>query len=166
MNPLLKLSHTQSATNLKNQLALTSTNNIPCDLRIVNIRTMQKNAQEEPKPNQVGLILHKLVFDDCSTSSPSSNAPFVELPKRLQEVCLKAAQLNRQDASSEALQFRDIFKFLSDEFKLKYSLEISRTHLSMGARSGDAKQFVVSEDEKVVSYLDPMSIEAFRISIA
>jgi alpha-mannosidase II len=46
----------------------------PCDLRLVNLRSMQ-NVNEEPLKNQVGLILHRIVRDDCKAAESSLSCP-------------------------------------------------------------------------------------------
>jgi alpha-mannosidase II len=105
----------------------------PCDLRLVNLRTMQ-TPNEEPIPNEVGLILHRIVYDDCQHGSQINN------------VC---------NLENKILSFEDLFNFVNKND----NIDISNTYLTFSAKDSSK----VQQKEPIIKYVQPMQIEAFRV---
>jgi alpha-mannosidase II len=120
--------------------------NSPCDLHLLNLRTMQQGVNEEPSKNEVGLILHRVSYDDCASGS------FIQIPEYISSECS-----NREAARSYS--FADFFSFLSKENMDK--LEIKSTLLTLAKNHSYS---LISKSDQLLSRVQPMQIEAFRVN--
>ena len=137
-----------SKESIKTDLILSNKNKkYPCDLRLVNIRTMQ-TRDEKPLANDVGLIFHRIVFEDC----PSS--PFAQLSSYYINQC--SSDDNNQ------FSFDDFFDFFSrdDKSTLKVA-NITNTLLTLQRKSDSQSKL---KTDNILDHLQPMQIEAYRIN--
>ena len=133
LNPIVKL---VSSSGSVRQSRTFVGQKMPCDLRLVNMRTMQ-TKNEEPVKNEVGLILHRIAYEDCS----GSNA--VEMSEYFKDVCI----------SSENTKFEQLFVD-AKTFSLK------QTYLTLIEKNNNQ---VVKSDDLVFDFVEPMQIEAFMV---
>ena len=108
----------------------------PCDLRLINLRSMQ-TPNEEPLPNEVGLILHRIVYDDCVQHVSQTN-----------NICT---------IENKILSFEDLFNFISN--KSNNNIDISHTYLTFSEKESTK----IQQKEPIIKYVQPMQIEAFRV---
>ena len=157
LNPLVKL--ITSNRNVKDSVELLSGKRVfPCDLRLINMRTMQKEVKtggdegeiESPMSNEVGLILHRIPYEDC----PS--APFVQLSSTLLSEC--------SNDNYNQLSFGDLFGFLSEEGGGVEIKTIENTLLTLHTPKvlRDDEEPVTSR-EYILNHVQPMQVEAFRV---
>ncbi len=134
-----------------------SSKKFPCDLHLVNMRTMQ-NENEEPLKNEVGLILHRNVYEDC----PS--APFVQLSSYLVGEC--------DNDEYSKFKFQDFFEFLDTKVldqnkqdKLIYeTMNVRQTILTLANLDNESRLTKqLKRSDYVLNSIQPMQIEAFRI---
>jgi alpha-mannosidase II len=156
LNPLVKL--ITSNRNVKDSVELLSGKRVfPCDLRLINMRTMQKEVKtgggggegedESPMSNEVGLILHRIPYEDC----PS--APFVQLSSTLLSEC--------NNDNYNQFSFGDLFGFLSEEVKIK-TIENTLLTLHTPKVLRDDEE-PVTNGEFILNHVQPMQVEAFRV---
>jgi hypothetical protein len=156
LNPLVKL--ITPNRNIKDSVDLMSGKRVfPYDLRLINMRTMQKEVQtaggeeEEdiPMRNEVGLILHRIPFEDC----PS--APFVQLSSTLLSEC-------NNDNYNE-FSFGDLFGFMNEGVGVEIKT-IENTLLTLHTPKvlRDDEEPVTSK-EYILNHVQPMQVEAFRV---
>ena len=155
LNPVTKLilSNNQAKI-LPSVLLLSEKKRFPCDLRLVNMRSMQTN-KEEPKPGEVGLILNRLVYEDC----PS--APYVQLPSYVFTKC----------ANDNNFNFEDYFDFftrtLSQKGGFGSSINVTLTYLDFSSKrvdlNEDEMQMSIKNTEPLLNCIQPMNIEAFKV---
>lgn len=152
INQVTKLYLKNGEEKIKNDLVLSNKNKkYPCDLRLVNMRTMQ-TRDERPLANEVGLILHRIVFEDC----PSS--PYAQLSSYYINQCNSDNQFN----------FEDFFEFFTrnDKTTLKIN-NITNTYLTLQKRSDSlsaASLQLKQKTDNILDHLQPMQIEAYRIN--
>jgi hypothetical protein len=118
--------------------------NYPCDLHLLNLRSMQKDANEEPLSGEVGLILHRVNHDDCAAGS------FIETLDFLNQYC------SAQDAS--AYKFEDFFDFLGKDNLKK--MVVKNTLLTLASNYSFTFS---SKSDSIISRVQPMQVEAFRV---
>ncbi|CAF1039636.1 unnamed protein product [Brachionus calyciflorus] len=132
LNPIVKMlaksDSVKSSRNFVNR-------NQPCDLRLVNLRTME-GSNEEPLKKEVGLIVHRIPYDDCSTGNS------VELSEYFKSEC----------ANSASVKFQDLFVETND-FKVK------QAYLSLSEKNSE----FIKRDSLIYNFVQPMQIEAFRL---
>jgi len=151
LNPLLKLNvknDYQIAMNANRQF-VDSLNVPPCDLHLVNLRTMQTDG-EQPTKKEVSVIFHRMAYDDCNTPISTQHA-FVDSSSFIKYQC----------SNENNFSFKDFFSFLNNS-----SLKVSNTFLTLTPKdvfTEDDFYFIRSGD-KIVKYVQPIHIEAFRIN--
>ena len=157
LNPSTTLILNNDQAKIHSKVNLLNEKKFPCDLRLVNMRTMQTSS-EEPKSGEVGLILHRLVYEDC----PSS--PFVQLPSYVFNKCASANNFN----------FDDYFSFVEMKLKEKgvkegflQGLNVTSTYLDLIEKNIDLSEYDVQlnlkTNEPVLNSVQPMQIEAFKV---
>jgi hypothetical protein len=156
LNPLVKL--ITPNRNIKDSVDLMSGKRMfPCDLRLINMRTMQKEVKtggeeedDSPMSNEVGLILHRIPYEDC----PS--APFVQLSSTLLSEC--------NNDNYNQFSFGDLFGFLSEEGGGVEIKTIENTLLTLHTPKvlRDDEEPVTSR-EYILNHVQPMQVEAFRV---
>ena len=153
VNQVTKLHLSKPTEQIKNELILSNKNKkYPCDLRLVNMRTMQ-TKDERPQNKEVGLILHRIVFEDC----PSS--PYAQLSSYFINQC----------SSDNQFTYEDLFEFFSrsnEKETLKIS-NITNTYLTLQKRdeiSSTSALYVKQKTDNILDHLQPMQIEAYRIN--
>jgi len=122
----------------------------PCDLRLVNMRTMQ-NKNEEPLRKDVGLIIHRVPYEDCSS------VPYVELTSYVLDKC--------KNLPNDKFTFEDLFEFLatspsSTSTNNQSIKKISNTYLTLVHKEHSNR---LDKSNAIVHFVQPMHIEAFRI---
>jgi hypothetical protein len=154
LNPLVKL--ITPNRNIKDSVDLMSGKRVfPCDLRLINMRTMQKEVktggegEDSPMSNEVGLILHRIPYEDC----PS--APFVQLSSTLLSEC--------NNDNYNQFSFGDLFGFLSEGGGVEIKT-IENTLLTLHTPKvlRDDEEPVTSK-EYILNHVQPMQVEAFRV---
>ena len=123
----------------------------PCDLRLLNMRTMQ-TSDEEPLSNQVGLLLHRLV--------DGGHRPLGLYPNKfVQEAC----QLDTAGhEASKAMSFQDLFADISRQ--RQRPVRVESTWLTLAAKSAaEQDEATVLKEDLVLKHVQPMQIEAFRL---
>lgn len=146
LNPIIKMVLNKKNTDIFEHKSFSNpSKKYPCDLRLLNLRTMQKN-NIEPMSNEVGVLFHRIVYDDCQTSQLSSY---------MQSQCSDQDQYN--------FSFEDFFHFLKPYNTLD-DLKIIHTYLTFTPKSGDVTDKVPKKSDYILSYIQPMQIEAFRIN--
>jgi alpha-mannosidase II len=139
INPIIKMIANQKINEKDINLL---TNPLPCDIRLVNLRTMQTSS-ETPQKNSVGVILHRLINkNDCSDHESASAGNFIR----------------KQCNKNKKFSFKNFF-----QFKQYSSIDIKNTHLSFTLKAKD-DDIVIREAEPIVNYVQPMQIEAFQVS--
>lgn len=142
LNPVVKLvQKTPTAVSAFKKFP-SSKQSFPCDLRLVNMRSMQ-TGNEEPIPGHVGLILHRVAYEDC----PST--PVVQLSSYLQSQC--------DGAHSNKFKFEDFFEPSQKGFS------IANTYLTLGLKHKN-ENLLVNKNDAVLNFIQPMQIEAFRVN--
>ena len=119
-----------------------TTRKYPCDLHLVNLRTMQGD-NEEPMANQVGLILRRVVFEDCL------GAPFVQLPGYVHANC--------DNEIYTRFKFLDFFTFLDESVE---KMQVESTLLTLAKNTTLSR---LKKTDYVLNFVQPMQIEAFKI---
>jgi alpha-mannosidase II len=122
-----------------------SIKNYPCDMHLVNLRTMQRDVSEEPSSNEVGMILHRINYDDCVSGS------FIRMPDYINSYCTS------QD--SRNYSFQDFFYFLGKE--RSENLVVKNTLLTLAKNHSYT---LMSKLDSFISRVQPMQIEAFRVN--
>jgi hypothetical protein len=120
----------------------------PCDLRLINMRTMQ-NKNEEPLRKDVGLVIHRVPYEDC----PS--APFVQLTSYVLDKC--------KNLPNDNFTFEDLFDFLASSPSSTNSQsikKISNTYLTLVHKENSNN---LDKSLPIEHFVQPMQIEAFRI---
>jgi hypothetical protein len=156
LNPLVKL--ITPNRNIKDSVDMLSGKQVfPCDLRLINMRTMQKEVktgggdegEDRLMSNEVGLILHRIPYEDC----PS--APFVQLSSTLLSEC-------NNDNYNE-FSFGDLFGFMNDGGGVEIKT-IENTLLTLHTPKvlRDDEEPVTSK-EYILNHVQPMQVEAFRV---
>jgi hypothetical protein len=128
---------------------------LPCDLRLINMRTMQKEVktgnegEDVPMSNDIGLILRRIPYEDC----PS--APFVQLSSTLLSEC--------NNDNFNQFSFGDLFEFLSEGGGVEIKT-IENTLLTLHTPKvlRDEEEPVTSR-EFILNHVQPMQVEAFRV---
>jgi hypothetical protein len=153
LNPLVKL--ITPNRNIKDSVELLSGKQVfPCDLRLINMRTMQKEVktggeeEDSPMTNEVGLILHRIPYEDC----PS--APFVQLSSTLLSEC--------NNDNYNQFSFGDLFGFLSEGGVEIKTIENTLLTLNTPKVLRDDEEPVTSR-EYILNHVQPMQVEAFRV---
>jgi alpha-mannosidase II len=136
--PVVKLLHTNSDHETVNEMSFSS-KKYPCDLHLVNMRTMQTES-EEPKKNEVGLMLHRMVYDDCPNS-------FLHLSSFFYYEC----------KFSNKYQFEDFFAFVGYQTS---SLVVKSTLLTLNNYTST----LINKYDDIISRLEPMHINAFLVN--
>lgn len=98
-----------------------------------------QNEREEPLTNDVGLILHRVVFNDCQETLQNDNIN---------------GNICRND--DKILSFQDLFEFTATN-----SMDISNTFLTFAEKN--IPSIKCEQKEPIVKYVQPMQIEAFRV---
>jgi alpha-mannosidase II len=138
--PIVKLVVTNGNFEMVNEMAFSS-KKYPCDLHLVNMRSMQ-TQREEPRRNEVGLILHRMVYDDCSHA-------FIGLPRYIMKNCMNSLEF----------KFQDFFEFLGSAYK---SMRVSNRLLTF--RKKRVSTSLIQKDDFVLKLIEPMQIEAFLVN--
>lgn len=153
MNPIMKI----VPANVRDKIVdsrnlLNDQMSYPCDMRLVNLRTMQ-TSDNQPKEREIGLIMHRVLYEDC----PS--APYVKLPPGLITRC--------ESEKSDDFSFRNFFDFFLAQQK-KAELRIEKTFLTLTSKSSAAsnQKFIIDNTDSMNSHVQPMQIEAFKINFA
>jgi alpha-mannosidase II len=115
----------------------------PCDLHLINMRTMQNGVSEEPMSGEVGLIFHRVSFEDCASG------PFVQLSNYIHSDC-------SSDEYSK-FKFEDFFQFM-DKSAEKMSLESTLLTLAKNTTLAFLKK-----SDYLLNHIQPMHIEAFKV---
>lgn len=126
-----------------------ASSSFPCDLHLVNMRTMQ-NKNEEPLKNELGLILHRAPYEDCPA------APYVQLPGFVHTQC----------GDNNQFRFQDFFGYLNPDFdqdsvSILDKLSIRRTLLTLNNQTTLEK---LGKTDYILRSIQPMQIEAFRLT--
>ncbi len=114
----------------------------PCDLHLLNLRTMESRSEDSTK-KEVGLILHRPHFGYGSSES------FIKLPH----------YIKNSECGGQEYSLGDFFCFLDEETQKNFV--IKNTLLNM-ASNYSVK--LISKSDRVLDRIQPMQIEAFRIS--
>lgn len=156
LNPVVKLVAKSSSTPsliMSNRSFLKKKKTFPCDLRLINMRSMQKYETSTAAKtdhafsiNQVGLIFHRVAYEDC----PS--APLVQLNSALLNEC--------NNENYNEFSFGDLFSFVNT-FE---SMRVESTLLTLHTPKilADDEQALTHKDF-ILSHVQPMQIEAFRV---
>ena len=151
INPVVKLILNKDEQVMKKSLILGNQkkNNYPCDLRLVNLRTMQ-TSNEQPQKNEVGLILHRVAYEDCVSNQ------LIQLPSPMQTRC---------SGESSKMSFQDFFEFFSrDNQTALVNMKIKNTYLTLQTKTTTLEQ-PPSKSDPILDYVQPMQIEAFKIKL-
>lgn len=141
MYPLVRLAHTKQDESIHMERKFAK-KEYPCDLHLINMRSMHDTDQEEPFKNEIGLILHRTVYhEECPTSSP------VKISEFIQQEC----------KSREPFSFNDLFDFIDTS-----DLSISHTLLNLAKNDSNTRP---TSDDTILRYIQPMQIEAFRVRV-
>lgn len=141
--PLIKLKVIKQASSFADKSFLSKSP--PCDLHLVNLRTMQAGKEkEEPGKGDIGLILFRMP-NEASCESIKS---YVEASPYTKSIC---------DAHSEDFKFENL---IDPENKL--NIKIKNTILTLAA---DSELAVYEKSSVVLDTIQPMQIEAFRLKI-
>ena len=158
LNPVVKLALGQQTAEIVSEQHLVHKNrNLPCDLRLVNLRTMQ-TREEKPLPAQVGLIIHRVPYEDC----PS--APIIQLSSYVHKQC--------DTEKDNQLTFGELFDFFGKAYetwspkKPEISLNISNTFLTLAPKNLINPKTPISKADPIHNYVQPMQVEAFRITFS
>lgn len=116
---------------------------------LVNLRTFQ-DANEVPMSNQVGLILHRIAHEECSTGSAVQSTSY----------------MNSQCSSSSGFSFSDFFEFFSrmangSNASSVNDMKISSTYLTLRDKDENVD---VNPKELILKYVQPMQVEAFKVN--
>ena len=139
INPIVKLILNNDESTVKSNIKLSKSEGFSCDLRLVNMRTMQQ-LNEEPEENKVGLIIHRLSHEDCQES-------FVKEP---------SGQTNSKCNTSSNTKFSDFFGVIETE-----SMHVESTYLTLQTKEALAKKDL--SDDLVSDHVEPMQIEGFKL---
>lgn len=145
ISPVAKLI-LQNKIELVKDIKLDGQKKYPCDLRLVNMRTLQ-TADEKPEPNEIGLILHRIAHEECS--------PVVESTNYIQSQCASSS-------GSGSVSFSDFFSGSSSGSSM--DMKISSAYLTMRTKEGKEEKRIEGK-ELVVAHVQPMQIEAFKINL-
>jgi hypothetical protein len=157
MSQILSFDLTNSVTklflnnkeNIKDLILSNKNKKYPCDLRLVNMRTMQ-TKHEKPMSDDVGLIFHRIVFEDC----PSS--PFVQL---------SSYYINQCGSNDNKFSFDDFFEFYIRDQKIAIQVtNVTHTYLTLQKKEIDSQKIAIKTSNNILDHLQPMQIEAFRVS--
>lgn len=149
LNPMIKLKVVKDQVSIHPETSFVDTKirQPPCDLQLVNMRTMQ-NEREEPLPNEVSVILRRLAYDDCSSSFSR-----VDVASFAQYQCRSGADFSFQDFFSS---------FLDDSIVGK--MKVSNLLLVLAENDEQERRGRVLRKENVIKYVQPIQIEAFRVN--
>jgi alpha-mannosidase II len=134
LNPIIKIVSLSNETNFFRKKSFIN-QNIPCELKLINMRSMQSNKKNEPLKHEIGLILHRLISDDCSFNNNST------------KMCMNNGQ--------EETSFSNLFQIFNTNSKLK----VESTQLDLG--STNSKRLTLKDT--LNSLIQPMEIKAFKI---
>lgn len=164
LNPIIKMNNAGGGK-LKSSESLMPVD-VPCDLRVLNVRTMQKSVNE-PKENNFGLVLHRLVanqlMSDCS-STQTATVLVSELPRFYKQKCASN--------KSSLFTFIDLLSYFSQrladankradvvvENTLLTLTSLRAEHVEVNKRLRERKNAI-----KVLDLIEPMQIEAFIVT--
>jgi alpha-mannosidase II len=136
--PIVKLVVTHGNHEMTKEIRFSS-KEYPCDLHLVNMRTMQTRG-EEPRKNEIGLILHRMAYDDCSDA-------FIDLPRK---------NLDCQLLDNKNFLFADFFSF--KRAQNNFSIFVESTFLNFAKKS-----IRTSVTGFVNDNIKPFNLEAFQI---
>jgi hypothetical protein len=114
---------------------------MPCELRLLNMRTFQK-SEGKPFKNQVGLTLHRLLVDDCWTSFNNATKS---------QMC----QINYP--TDGQIDFGTFFEHLIPAERLL----VQDTQLNFATKDSHKK---ILANEPIKNLIEPMEIKAFKIN--
>jgi alpha-mannosidase II len=134
----------EGTTALNTPLVLTN-KKYPCDMHMVNMRTMQAGMSEEPVAGEVGLTLHRVTYEDCPA------APYVQLSNYIHTEC-------DAEALSSKFKFEDMFQFMGAS-----ALERMTVRHSLLTLAKNTTLAVLKKSEYVLNHVQPMQVEAFKI---
>jgi alpha-mannosidase II len=140
--PVVKVVLANEDASIMSRLSLTQ-KKYPCDLHLINMRTMQNGASEEPMPGLVGLILHRVTYEDCTSANS------IQLSSYIQSDC-------NGDENSR-FRFEDFFEFMEKSVE-KMSLENTLLTLAKNTTLN-----VLKKSDSVLNHIQPMHIEAYRV---
>lgn len=151
INPIIKLVSNQpdkdnAEIKLKN-INLTTRKSFPCDLRLVNLRTMQKK-NEQPLENEVGLILHRIAHAECPSNQAVKENNFIK---------------NQCSSGFSKLSFIEFFEYFIETGSFN-ELKISSTYLTLQNKE-TSKNKIVDPNDMILSHIQPMQIEAFKVNL-
>ena len=119
------------------------TKRVPCDIHLVNLRIMQ-TSNEEPRNNEVGMILFRMPYDDCVDKKATSIKP----SKYIESLC-------ENEDQGDKFKFSDFFHF--------FNYEMIRIHNTLLNFEKNEKALTkLNSSNFVLDYVQPMQIEAFR----
>ena len=148
LNPLMKLIASNETPNepiLDSIQFMSETKVFPCDLRLVNMRTMSASESDEPETNKVGLIFHRVPYEDC----PS--APFVQLSSTLLSQC--------NNDNYNQFSFGDLFKG-KEIGQMKIESTLLTLHTPKVLADDEAP---LTSKDFILNHVQPMQVEAFRV---
>ena len=135
LNPIIKLVSLSKEEKFVERKSFISPN-LPCDLKLINLRSMQSDETNEPIKNELGLILHRLISEECSFDN-------------LTKMCFKHIK--------RSTSFRDFFQKSTNKSD---NLKVQKTQLDLSSiNSRD-----ISLDHSILSLIQPMEIKAFKIN--
>ena len=138
------------------------------------MRTMQKTtSSEEPEQTEVGLILHRVPYEDCQS------APFVQLPSYVYNMCSSGVGGGADEVDFN-FSFGDFFQFFDRDDESASSkqspnrrsplvvsstrMNISSSYLTLQRRRSEASPSAeIKHSDSILDFVQPMQIEAFRI---
>ena len=117
-----------------------------------------QTRDEKPLPAEVGLILHRVPYEDC----PS--APIIQLSSYVHKQC----DIERDNQ----LTFGELFDFFGRAYE-QYNpktpdmkLNITNTLLTLTPKNLINPKAPISKADPVHNYVQPMQVEAFRITFS
>lgn len=128
---------------LPTNLKIIDKNLIPCDIRVLNLRTMQ--TQNEQPSNLVGVIMHRLAYNCKSielTAITGQNNYCLNSPK------------------SSQFSFNTLFSSISKMHEIKKTY---LTFLSYNNSSSTNTDDLIREDQSILELIQPMQLQAFQI---
>jgi alpha-mannosidase II len=158
LNPILKLILVNSKAGEAEGVVLESkknflNKNVPCDLHLVNMRSMQSAKKEtlEAASNEVALILHRYVYDDCSNTQSATSSASIEPSNRIKAQC---------SSSTNKFTFQDMFTYL--DASVLDGMQIKKAHLTLTLNENE-NDATIQKTDLIFQYNQPMQIEAFRV---
>lgn len=152
--PLVKLLVTQPSISIRPERKFAE-KQYPCDLHLVNFRTMQReqvtfNGVEKPIIGQTALILHRLPYDENENCFNRRNT-------------VKASTFYTDYCQLKNFFFANFeFKSFFDSFVNTASMRVQSCLLNLNDRNSSSTTWL-SKSDIVIDFIQPHQIEAFKI---